>query len=1159
MNEAVKFDDATRPQVAAADPDKASWVSANAGSGKTRVLTDRVARLLLAGTPPQRILCLTFTTAAAANMQVRLFERLGEWSMLPDSELRTKLLMLGVQNKKLSTRTLEDARTLFARALETPGGLKIQTIHAFSSSLLRRFPLEAGVSPKFAMIDDRAARKLQLRVLDEMAIESPEIYDLVARAVSGARLDEFIDQIINLQDRFESPVNRKHIMNIFGLTDEQDYAEYVKDSVSLLFYPMHVHFLTSLVHGLDNDLASPRSQAGASDLREVLEGPRDESALPILVKYFLTGANAQDPFEPSAFPRKAVMENFDDVFSQMLMHYKHVVKDVRLRLLTRHAAEKTIALHEFAAAFLYRYEHRKRESALLDFSDLIVKSLHLLRDRECAQWVLYRLDGGIDHVLVDEAQDVSPRQWAIICEIAREFTSGFGAHEGTRTVFAVGDEKQSIYGFQGAAPEKFEEMRDYFRQQYEDASLQFVENELLYSFRSAEAILKMVDMVFERCRVPGFAANVRHRAFKSELPGRVDVWPFLVKQKVKRKGDDWWQIQPEQTEIDTHVKLAKTITTRILNMMERRELLPDGLGGGRPIQPGDIMILVRRRSDLFYAIIQELKSKGLPVAGADRLKLIAELAVRDLTAMLSFLAYQQDDLSLAAVLRSPLFGLTEDQLYKIAHNRGKLSLWQSLIGHKKSFHEIRRAVRIINDLIKFSEMATPYAVLERILTNHKGREMLVARLGREIEQTLDSYLQQALAYEEEGAPTLAGFLDWLTEETEIKRQLDQGVNEIRVMTIHGAKGLESPIIILPDTEHRTLPSGGIILESPDDGTPLYLTSIPESPELIERAREAKKEAEEHEQSRLMYVALTRAECWLIICGEGKLKEDCWYNRLDLNIWERPSLQVIDFSNEGGKYLNITPGVRLSTGQWPEKVAKRKVQTPTTPKLPNWVKEKLKNPIQSPLQALSPSRLGGYSSDNMSTLGDDEVAGAGTDFGTRLHLLLEHLPTVGRHQRAEAGKAILRHDDPAIDDAACQDIVNAAMELLETPELRFLLSSEAIRETEFVAVSPTLNDRQLRGKIDLLLVDNNRVLAIDFKSNIDIPDRAQNIPDYILRQMGAYQEALRAIYPNRKIETAILWTRLAKLMTIPPNLSMNALKQAADEIECAAKTGTENDG
>ena len=1134
MNTAAdRFDAATKPQVKAADPRSAAWVSANAGSGKTRVLTNRVARLLLSGTPPQRILCLTFTNAAASNMQIRLFEHLGEWAMLPDQRLKEKLLDLGEDETRLDDATLNRARTLFARALEAPGGLKIQTVHAFSSALLKRFPLEAGVSPQFKSIDDREAHRLRSDILNELAEANRPTYESVVREVDAASLPEFIEEIAAKRRQFQPQPSSKHIHQLFDCVEGKTPDP--KEIVASLLETLDIEMLRELAAALALGTVSDRR--AAEKIRQVNTASANDETLHKLAGVFLLGSGAGEPFTPkAAFPTKRTKDGLPANMQSWLEDYKQRVRAARSELIRVGALRKTLLLHEFAGTFLNLYQRRKTDRGLLDFNDLIFKSFDLLNEPDCAQWVLYRLDGGIDHVLIDEAQDVNPVQWRIVREIAAEFTAGRGTRERERTVFAVGDEKQSIYGFQGAAPAEFEEMRRFFRRRYDDAGLGFIETDLNYSFRSSAAVLQVVDRVFADSADPGFAGGTRHLAFKQDLPGRVELWPFVDDQP-QDDAAEWDNPTAVATRPKSHMALARAIAFRIRRMLENSELVPHD-DGAQPVRAGDILILLRRRSELFHAIIQELKAARLPVAGVDRLKLVEELAFRDLTALLSFVAFPADDLSLAAVLRSPLFGLSEDDLaaFALAHGRGG-RLWQALKANRGRHPQ---TVEMLEDLAEAAGELPAYELLERILTHHRGREKLTARLGSEIGESLDALLLQALAYEEEEAASLIGFLEWIAEEIEVKRQLDQAGDEIRVMTIHGAKGLESPIVFLPDTEHRRVPSSGSIGHAPD-GTPLWMVKKELSPPILNEIRERDRQLDEEEYARLLYVALTRAESWLIVCGEGDFREGCWHDQIRTALADCGEMR--DFREETGFGLGESEGCRLATGNWPVEAEERAPAATAAAPVPVWARSQPGFPEPAQPQPLSPSNLGGDKA--VSSPGDAPGSGdseTGMAFGTRLHLLLEHLPGVPKDKWEEAARSILMFDEPDLGAAEFSEVFNAASKLLQDPDLAYLFDVAGFAEAGITAFLPSLNN-SVRGFIDRLLVTDDRVLAVDFKSNRIVPDTPKDIPEGILRQLGAQQEALVILYPGRKVETAVLWTRTAEVMDVPPEICREALSRA----------------
>ena len=474
----VPFDDATRAQIDAARPDASTWLGANAGSGKTRVLTDRVARLLLNGVEPQHILCLTYTKAAASEMQNRLFKRLGAWAMLKDNDLRLALTELGVSDE-FTPAKMRMARTLFARAIETPGGLKIQTIHSFCASLLRRFPLEAGVSPQFTEIEDRAADLLRSQIIDDMA-EGPDA-DLImalARHYTGEDFGKLTRSIVNQREGFSQASTWEGILALFG--QPADLTE--KSITSSVYLGSEAAILDAMIPpmlakgGLDGKAAEKLKMIGALDI----------TALPVLEDIFLTGTGAKEPFTAKigSVPTKPTQKILFDLMPQVddLMRRVEGARDARLAL---KAAQKTHVLHQFAHRFLHIYAFEKQKCGWLDFDDLILKARTLLTNPAVAAWVLYRIDGGIDHILVDESQDTSPRQWDVIERLTDEFYSGEGARETEdRTLFVVGDKKQSIYSFQGADPREFDRKQDIFEAKIIQANQIFQRRSLDYSFRS---------------------------------------------------------------------------------------------------------------------------------------------------------------------------------------------------------------------------------------------------------------------------------------------------------------------------------------------------------------------------------------------------------------------------------------------------------------------------------------------------------------------------------------------------------------------------------------------------------------------------------------------------------------------------------------------------
>ncbi|MFD1914236.1 double-strand break repair helicase AddA [Halodurantibacterium flavum] len=1116
-------DDASLRQVQAADPGGSTWLSANAGSGKTRVLTDRVARLLLRGVQPQRILCLTYTKAAASEMQNRLFRRLGEWAMLDDLALRAALTELGAGegiDQNPDQEMLRQARRLFARAIETPGGLKIQTIHSFCASLLRRFPLEAGVTPQFTEMDDRAAALLRAEIVEDLADRAPETIDAIASWFTGKDLSALTAEIAGRRDALAHPLDAGAARALFDLPPDYDHDRLEAE----VFLGNEATLLGQLVQALR--AGGPNDSKDAGRLASVLDAP-PLAQLPVFENVFLFGAKAAQPFcaKIGKFPTKATREALGPAMDR-IEDFMRRVETARPRRIALHAAGKTHALHRFAAAFLPEYAARKARRGWLDFDDLILRAVALLTDPSVAQWVLFRLDGGVDHILVDEAQDTSPTQWQVIELLAQEFTAGQGARGDGRTIFVVGDKKQSIYSFQGADLRAFDRMRGHFGARLAAVDVPLSALTLEHSFRSSPAVLRLVDMTLGPRADSGLGGEVNHIPFWPDMPGRVDLWP-VVPAADKPEDSDWFDPVDILPAEHHYARLARQIAREIRRLIDAGTRIP-AHGGTRPMTEGDVLILVQRRSELFHQIIRACKAEGLAIAGADRLKLGGELAVRDLSALLAFLSTSEDELSLAAALRSPLFGWTEAQLYDLAQGR-KGWLWEALRQRAAEFPD---TMAILTDLRDQSDFLRPYDLLERVLTRHDGRRRLLARLGPEAEDGIDALLSQALAYERMDVPSLTGFLTWLaTEEVEIKRQMDSAGNRIRVMTVHGAKGLEAPVVILPDTAERRPRQGGELL-SLADGAIAWRVAADACPPALAEARERQRMAEAEENLRLLYVAMTRAQSWLIVCAAGEVKEggDCWYATIAAGMGAAGAA-TLPMPDPADGFMR-----RLAHGDWPAGAEARTAPQDSAAALPDWLRAPLPA-LAEPPGPISPSDLGGAKALAGIAGSSEEEA---KRRGRQLHLLLEHLPLHAPARWPDLARELLAAGEDGVAEAEIAPLLAEAQAVLANPELSFLRGAGALAEVDITA---EIEGRRMLGTIDCLIVEPHRVLAVDYKSNATVPQAAADVPEGILRQMGAYAAALEQIYPDRRVETAILWTRTARLMPLEPDQVAAAFSRA----------------
>ncbi|MEW5726284.1 MAG: double-strand break repair helicase AddA, partial [Pseudomonadota bacterium] len=881
--------DATLRQRQAADPGASVWVAASAGTGKTKVLTDRVLGLLLAGTPPHKILCLTFTKAAAAEMATRIARRLAKWATATDEALAGDLEKL--RGTSPDAEALTGARRLFARVLDVPGGMHIETIHAFCQSLLRRFPLEAGLAPHFQVMDDRDAGELMESAKEEVLAAAraggdtalASALDTVTGLVHESAFPELMGELARDRGRLARLLARHGgLKGVVGAArarlglEPGDTAEGIVAAACLdsAFDAAGCRAaVQALAAGKDTDCKRAAEMAAWLDAPE-----RRVVAFHDWISVFLTDKGTVR----TRLWTKGVGEAFPPVEAIMTAEAERILR-ISERLRSARVAEATAALLTLGDALLAAYERRKRARALMDYDDLILAARDLLAREGVAPWVLYKLDGGIDDVLIDEAQDTNPDQWAVVAALTEEFFAGRGARETVRTVFAVGDAKQSIYSFQRADPRAFEDMRALFARHVPAADQEWREVALRMSFRSTRAVLEAVDAVFadggpgaDGVAAPG--EDIRHISFRKDQAGLVEIWPPVEPRAIDDPPP--WKPPVERLRGDSpRTRLAGLVARRIKAMVGAEELPSKG----RPVRAGDVMVLVRRRGGFVEDLVRALKDEDVPVAGADRMVLTEQMAVMDLMALAAVLLLPEDDLTLATVLKGPLVGLSEDQLFRLAWNRGEAGLWETLRARLTDDPDFERAWLTLSDLMALADRLTPHALFAHVLGPLGGKRRLLARLGPDAEDPIDEFVALTLAFERGHPPSLQGFLRWLeTGAVEIKRDLEQGGRDaVRIMTVHGAKGLQAPIVFLPDT--MQVPAKGdrlLWLGGPADELLLWPPRAEMADEACRAGRDAQKAAREREYRRLLYVAMTRAEDRLIVCGWQTRKappENCWYN------------------------------------------------------------------------------------------------------------------------------------------------------------------------------------------------------------------------------------------------------------------------------------------
>ena len=1124
----MKINSATRAQITASDARFSSWLTANAGSGKTKVLIDRVARLLLDGVQPEQILCLTYTKSAAAEMKNRLFDRLGKWAMLADQELNFSLREMGIQTQ-LGIEELKKARTLFARAIEAPGGLKIQTIHAFCSSLLRKFPLEAGISPQFGELTERGQRDLYLKVLEILSTDeaTEESFEHFSKIANVSNWEETVSKIVSKRNIFSKSKSRSEIYEAFSVSSEVS----IEDDISSHFQNGTMSFLKKISDCLQKS-TSTIDQKISKELSKI--SSIDLTSLQLLEKIFLYGKTAKAPFTAKLgkFSTKEMRNGFLADYTDEIDDFMVRLETFRNRRLSYLAAETSFSIHKFASAFLKVYTEQKNFKGLLDFDDLINITVNLLTTSAVADWVLYRLDGGIDHILVDEAQDTSPSQWNVIETLAQELTSGKGIKENrSRTVFVVGDQKQSIYSFQGADPGQFDRVRDSFSAKLEGAEKTLQVASLDYSFRSSQTILTLVDKIYEDARGEGFGWGRKHLAFKSELPGRIDLWPIIPK-KVNPNLSKWEEPIELISDADHFVSLARLIAQEIKRMIDQDVQVPEQKTINqqptfRSVRAGDFLILVQRRSEIFHEIIRACKDANLPIAGADRLRLAGELAIKDICNFLSFIDNADDDFSLAAILKSPLFGWNEKRLFELAHSREEMTLWQALRNDPTKF---AKELEVFEDLRSVADFVRPYELIERILILHNGRSLLIGRLGKEAEEGIDTLLTQAMDYESSEIPSLTGFLAWISDENiEVKRQFDSSVNQIRVMTVHGAKGLEAPIVILPETHDFKNEISDEILFT-DDLAFKKFSSTERSNKTTE-VYNSQKQKNSAERDRLLYVALTRSEVWLIVAAAGNVSDDgkSWYKEVE------KGLINLDAKSENFSHGH---GLRYQRGEWlVGKCSAKHLKKDAKIKLPQIFKENLGTPVKFE-KFINPSNLMG--SKSIQRIDKVTESDGAKLFGTIVHLLLEKLPKSNSNDWQNIVPNLLKWAEINVSEETQIRAYKQAENILKKPSFEFIFAPDTLAEVQFSTILESVGGIPIVGVIDRLVLSQDSALIIDFKTNQEVPSSIDEVPLGILKQMGAYAASMQKVFPKKNIELGIIWTHSAELMKIDVNRAVSSI-------------------
>ncbi|MBT2133979.1 double-strand break repair helicase AddA [Croceibacterium sp. LX-88] len=1123
-------------QARAVDPSDSVWLSASAGTGKTQVLSARVLRLLLTpGVRPENILCLTFTKAGAAEMAERVSSVLARWVRLERTRLFAELEHIGADP---TSEVIERARTLFASVLDCPGGgLRIDTIHAFAQWLLGAFPEEAGLIPGTRAMEDRDRELLAHQVLADLLIEweSRRETDLIA-ALEGLSLRfgpdkarSWLMRCAEAREAWFGPGSwqeplRHRVEALLGLesgTGPVNVAALCEDA---MFDTISLRRCLTTLEAWDSQTG--RDGAGVVRAWLALDPAGRAETIETFYGTVLNKTDGQPKQLNNILKRDP---GYGDAIAQVMQCLERVQRQKALLSLADLLTPALTVGRRFALA----WEEAKQREGLVDFDDLIRRAAGLLKSESQGRWIAYKLDRQFDHILVDEAQDTNEAQWEIIRALTGEFFTGEGQRDNKlRTIFVVGDYKQAIFGFQGTSPENFEAAKNaYAREMAELArntaelrqpieARELVELGLGRSFRTSQPVLDFVDMAIEAIGPENFGLkDLPERHVGHARPGLVTLWNPVNSRPDDEddgEGPETWLSAPER-------RMADKIADQIKSMIGRFTLAKEG---GRTAAPGDFMVLVRKRRELAGLIVARLHAAGVPVAGVDRLRLGAPLAVKDLMAALRFAAQPRDDLSLAALLVSPLVGWSQEQLLEHGYRSPKVPLWDHL---RRSRHAEVAALRdLLDPLLARADFEPPQALLQWLLVGPwQGRRKLVARLSREANDPINELLNAALAYSSSNTPSLQGFIQWFDAgEGELKREAGGAENLVRVMTVHGSKGLQAPIVILADATgdpDRSQQRGLSLKEPPGERTiPILDLGKDLRVGRVAEAAEVTKKAEREEHWRLLYVAMTRAEEALFIGGAlGKREKepaaDSWYARLDLLVQSDRVADPI-----WGELREL--GERAPAALKP---VQEELAIPLAP--PAWALRTV-GPEPRPPRPLAPSSVG-------EDQGADpplpaEALATAAQRGVLIHRLLERLPDIAPDERELLAVSWLARNAATLSEDERTGMVSRALTVLAEPKWAELFSPDTLAEVPLAAV---VEGQVISGTVDRLLVQPDRVLVADFKTARRPPRSIEEVPLSTLRQMAAYAAALAAIYPGRRIEAAILYTQTPQLIPIPADL------------------------
>lgn len=1140
------------------------WVSASAGSGKTTILVSRLLVLLLSDIDLSKIVCITYTKTGANEMKTRIYNELASWVVLNDTKLEFTLKKL-FKTDTIQKSLIQKARVLFAKIIDNIEELRILTIHAFCQQILKRFPLEAGILPNFDIIED--SKELIKQSTDELLTNInnyPELLEklkIIIQHKNEEQFYELINNILNeqqtlsiIQDfNYDYKTDLYHIFNINTDKNQNDYLdEFCKNDgfIDVNYYDNNIaNTLTDKQQELFNYLNKWKN----------FDYEERKNNYDKYLNIFLTASYEKKSFKTDKRMQKIVK---NETFAEQVFAEQDRCFDFYQNFINTQIADLTIFSIEFGLAILNIYKKNKDKKGLLDYNDLIVYTLNLLKNSENSDWINYKMDNGIEHILLDEAQDTSKIQWQIVKSLTAEFFAGDDGNEKNRTIFVVGDEKQSIFKFQGASPDMFGESYLYYKNLINDARKYINKVNLEYSFRSLPNILTFTDKVFETDkyakRISNVSPQIKHNCmrFTEKASGKVELWPLI---EIKKEEEKPFEFSFEKdNETVAKELLAEDIAMKIRDLTSSNKVITIK-EEEKNIEYKDIMILFRTRDEVFISyLVRKLNEFKIPNTSFDKTKINNNIIIQDIVSVFEFVLFPENDLNLAVLFKSPILNLQEEDLFFVCQYKKflKKKLFETLQeivknndnyenfvkdlqtdsnfpNFKMNIDKYQYVINILNDFAAKSNELTIYDLCSYIIDNYDIKQRFLERFGDDFEEILKQFLNYIKNYEKNNTINLFNFLQKMKKnDIEIKKDMDASSNQVKLMTVYGSKGMQAPIVFLVNAPINTGGNKNHLLWTEklfDYKTPIFSLSNNNSV-LFDRIKNNINDDNYSEYLRLFYVGITRAENELYICGwkngnEKKTTEEkdenklTWYDLSKLAMKELGREEKFEFSRENNDENKIV-------------FCSDKEEFGIINEKNDIVKNINKNILKNHKKLDNYEKVNGEEEDFqfLKHLDRDNnilTMNIAIAKGNAVHKLLEILPSANVEDRDEIADIYLNNSFFILSNEDRKIIKEKVFNILNNPEYATFFDKNSKSEVDIIG---NLDGKNTPKRIDRLVIKEDKIIIIDYKNTM-YDYNEKTLPIEYKQQLNGYKTLIEQIYKNKKVECYILLTSFIKLIKV----------------------------